>query len=993
MQRSLFLACLLFCANLFAQQYPFVYYTPKDGLANSRVRSIKQDSRGRMYFITFGGLSIYDGARFTNYNKENGLAHDLVNDITEAGPDSILVATNTTQLNTLVRGKTGVYKTADGFYPLINRFLKSSDGRLYTAADDGLFVLENRRFRKLPFADKNGTEVGKTLDRILEWKDFFLILPWGDVGYGLALYNRKEQRLVATFTKSSVFAVAADRQGLLWISTGNGISFLDTAALLQGGLKLLPLPVKYAAGKTSLPANIFCDAENNTWFYAGNSVQKLEPHFQRQAFSLGQGLKTGTVTDLFRDREGTVWMATNGNGVIKLNSTRVQLLNAFSNSESMGLMAMQQQGDTVWLFNQPNNTVYRLYHDVFTPYSLGRTRMAAGNLLLQGQRLYLGDGKKWVSIKNKTSLAAYRSPEISWQTGGDSSTFGTAIQTKDGAVVQEVYKGNKGYFLAVFKNGRCLMEHPVSYATDQLCLDAEGRLWLATRTNNLMVFTLHPEEPQRYLQLQREYTKELPPQLHPRSMAVDGDGNVWMGTRYNGLYRLAFKNDSLVSIQQFTTKNGLTDNFIYHLHCDRNNTVWIGTQTGLDKIYRKGNRYIIGNISKTHNFFQSVLQIVSTTNGTVYALTNEGHLLKVETSGEALSSSPPSLLLTSLRVNNQEWRSNDKSFTSHQNSLSFQVAAPSFIDEKSIRYNYKLQSSGNAVWTEPSNNAVFNAGNLSPGNYTLQAQAQFPEELYPPQALQYSFTILPPWWQTWWFRAGIGLLLITALILAIRFYYRRKLQKQKAVLEKQQAIEKERTRIATDMHDDLGATLSRIKFLSEGIAFKKAQGQTFDEDVVRIKTYSHQMIDRMGEIVWALNEKNDSLADLLAYTRAYAVEYLSENGIGCTVAAPADVPPLFVSGEFRRNVFLSVKEILHNAVKHAGASEVAISFSLNKTLNIRISDNGKGFISTEMQRYGNGLYNLKKRAGDIGGNLDITSGNGTTVAFTVPLPDSPSTAV
>src|ERR1700730_3944976 len=129
MQRKLtVLACFFVpiaigSANCFAQQYPFVYYTPKDGLANSRVRSIKQDSKGRMLFLTFGGLSIYDGVRFINYNRQDGLADELINDVVEVGPDSFLVATNAAKLNTLIKGRIGIYKTPDNFYPVINSFL------------------------------------------------------------------------------------------------------------------------------------------------------------------------------------------------------------------------------------------------------------------------------------------------------------------------------------------------------------------------------------------------------------------------------------------------------------------------------------------------------------------------------------------------------------------------------------------------------------------------------------------------------------------------------------------------------------------------------------------------------------------------------------------------------------------------------------------------------------------------------------------------------
>jgi hypothetical protein len=196
---------------LLAQQYPFVYYTPKDGLVNSRVRSIKQDSKGRMYFITYGGLSVYDGTRFINYRQDNGLAHELVNDIAEVGPDSFLVATNTQVLNTLVNGKLGVYKTADNFWPLINRFLKSSDGKWYVTSDGGVFVLEKNRFRRLPFVDENGNDRGVNLDRIIEWKNFFLIIPW-TTERTLFLYDRKNNKLLDVYTKEGVYNIATDLQ-------------------------------------------------------------------------------------------------------------------------------------------------------------------------------------------------------------------------------------------------------------------------------------------------------------------------------------------------------------------------------------------------------------------------------------------------------------------------------------------------------------------------------------------------------------------------------------------------------------------------------------------------------------------------------------------------------------------------------------------------------------------------------------------------------------
>jgi signal transduction histidine kinase len=187
------------------------------------------------------------------------------------------------------------------------------------------------------------------------------------------------------------------------------------------------------------------------------------------------------------------------------------------------------------------------------------------------------------------------------------------------------------------------------------------------------------------------------------------------------------------------------------------------------------------------------------------------------------------------------------------------------------------------------------------------------------------------------------------------------------------------------MHDDLGAGLSRIKFLSETIGIKKQQHLPIEEDISKIREYSHEMIDKMGEIVWALNEKNDSLSDLLSYTRSYAVEYLSQNGVGCTVHSPEQLSSAFVSGEFRRNVFLAVKEILHNVVKHSQANHVKIEMNVNHDLFIQIQDNGTGFDRSGIRPFSNGLHNIEKRMKDIGGTVEMQSTKGTAVSLNIPL--------
>lgn len=985
MQRNLtLLACFFVCANCFAQQYPFVYYTPKDGLVNSRVRSIRQDSKGRMYFLTFGGLSVYDGTGFTNYSQQDGLANELVNDIVEVAPDSFLVATNTQKVNTLSHGKLGMYKPADGFYPVINCFFKSHDGNLYAGADEGLFVLKDRKFIRLPLV-WDGRDVGHYFDKIFEYRNFLLLGSWNtELNEKLVLYDKSQQKVTDLFIKDKVMSLVSDLKKRIWIGLPGYIQLLDTSALRQGKFVFQPIPLDYQKLIDQNNSTIFFDRQGNHWFFRNNEIQKILPDLQSQIISAAEGLKTGSLTDIFEDREGIIWMASDGNGVIKMRNTNIQLIDRILPGSPMSITAIKDQNDTLWLFNTTDNTILRLYKKEINVFPL-KEKLNIANLYIIGEKLYFTDSKKMICIENKDNADSYLHPREIINDPSPAFAFGNGVIDVHGVLIQFIKRNDTLYSLIAIRDGKVISETRIGYATDQIAIDNHQQIWLATRQSQLLVFRLNPENPVSYFELVKDFTKDLELDA-PRSIVVDKNNSVWIGTRYDGLYRLQFDGLHLLSSKQFTTKNGLTDNFICDLHCDSDNTLWIGTQTGLDKIFFKNGQYVIANVSKNNNIFQLIHKIAITNENTVWALNNEGTILRIRPSTAPNQLQPPRLLLTSLKINNKLYDGPGTHFPFDQNNLSFSVAAPSFIDERSIKYSYQLKGSSNNSWSDPSNNASFNFINLPPGDYTLQVKADFPEALYPSQKMSYSFIILAPWWQTWWFRGLAAVMILSIFLFWIRSYYKRRFRAQQLVLEKQQAIEKERTRIATDMHDDLGAGLSRIKFLSETIGIKKQQQQPIEEDISKIREYSHEMIDKMGEIVWALNEKNDSLSDLLGYARAYAVDYLSQNGIVCKVETPENFPNVFVSGEFRRNIYLSVKEALHNIVKHAEATQVNIVIGTNHRLTIILQDDGVGFDSKNPKPFRNGLANMKKRMTDIGGFLEIKNEKGTTVKLSVPLP-------
>jgi len=513
-----------------------------------------------------------------------------------------------------------------------------------------------------------------------------------------------------------------------------------------------------------------------------------------------------------------------------------------------------------------------------------------------------------------------------------------------------------------------------------------NRLWVTTRGIGITVFTIHPEDPGNYLKPVLHFQKELEG-ASPRSMTLDKNDIAWVGTRSNGLMAFRLEKDQLKLILHLQRRQGLTDDFITALACDSSNTILAGSQAGVDRIILNDkNEFRIENITKRNNTFGYIANIWVNGKGEASATLRNGIILKIAPVNNATTGFEPALFIEEIKVNGVHVQpTTGMELPYNQRNLAINMAAPSYVDEQQVQYSYQLQGSGNNEWSDPSPNPDFNLLNLAPGKYTLNVKASFPSTTYEPSYLTYSFSIIPPWWQTNWFRILAGFILIGIATVISRFYYNRKLEKQKTLLEKQQAVEKERTRIATDMHDDLGAGLSKIKFLSETIGIKKQQQQPIEEDIGKIREYSHDMIDKMGEIVWALNQKNDSLSDLLSYTRAYASEYLSQNGIHCSFHEPEQYLLISVSGEFRRNIYLTVKEALHNVVKHAQASQVCITISTDRDLQINIHDNGTGFNENDIRPFSNGLGNMKKRMEGLGGSCQIFQDSGTIVLITVPL--------
>jgi signal transduction histidine kinase/sugar lactone lactonase YvrE len=469
----------------------------------------------------------------------------------------------------------------------------------------------------------------------------------------------------------------------------------------------------------------------------------------------------------------------------------------------------------------------------------------------------------------------------------------------------------------------------------------------------------------------------------------DNEGNIWIAFNGSGLVKYdPGKNTAVI----YTISDGLPTNFISGLEFDNSNRLWLNTFKGLSCFIVKENKFIIFKKEDglPDDYFSDYCIYFDKEKNELWAGANSALMVLNPDDLLKLSKEDFPVYVDEIYINSAAYTDslqNNLYLRSKENNLQFHFTGVDLSKGKDIEYSYKLEGA-DKDWIYTGNNQSASYNNLKPGHYTFIVRARHRGDnkwnLIKEPLL---FHIATPWNQTTGFRIAMILLISLALWLLIRTYYRRRLEKQRNLLEKQQAIEKERTRIATDMHDDFGASLSRIKFLSEKLQLLTPADPSEKNDLEKISLYSDEMAEKMNEIVWALNQRYDSLGDLVSFCRSYASEYLQDKNIRFSFAA-GEQGEEKIQGEVRRNIFLVIKEALRNIVKHAGATEVSISFARNtekNKLTVIITDNGKGIDIKNIRPFANGLENMKKRMADINGDFSIKNENGTEISIMVPV--------
>jgi signal transduction histidine kinase len=311
-----------------------------------------------------------------------------------------------------------------------------------------------------------------------------------------------------------------------------------------------------------------------------------------------------------------------------------------------------------------------------------------------------------------------------------------------------------------------------------------------------------------------------------------------------------------------------------------------------------------------------------------------------------------------------------------ENQVQVEFAGLNFGVGETLRYQYKLEGT-ERDWAPPTDSRSVNYAVLPPGSYRFLVRAVNTEGVASPAPASLEFMILPPFWLRWWFwTAAVGAITLLA-VAAHRYRLRHALE-----------LERVRTRIATDLHDDIGSSLTQIAILSE--VARRHMGTDAAQaspPLARIADLSRELVDSMGDIVWAINPRRDHLGDLVHRMRRFASEMLPARNIQFDFQAPASGEDTALGAEVRRQVFLVFKECVNNIVRHSGCRRAEFGLHIQQhRLLLWVRDDGHG-MSVSGNGHGHGLASMEQRIRDLGGEWKISSepGRGTAVSVSVPL--------
>jgi ligand-binding sensor domain-containing protein/signal transduction histidine kinase len=981
----------------------------EEGLSNSSVWAFTQDRHGFVWIGTADGLNRFDGKRCIVYHASpdsTGLSNDWVWCLYCDQDGSLWIGTQVglNRFDPLTQSFKKYFHDPTDPASLssneVRSILRDRAGVLWVGTAHGLNRLEKDGTTWtsfLPTLNDPAKEGGNFIDAILEDKQGRFWVATGMVfqgGGGLFQFDRGARTFLRVVYDSSdvsvlpyewITSLYEDSFGNLWVSSNyRGLYKIDG---VSGTRSPLTLPYSESNLPYSQVKGVRIDGRGIVWiatwgpglFRFDSETNTFTRYFSNPSDL--RSLSSSRINTIFLDRGGLLWIGTEEGGANTI-SAKPFLIRPMPR-DSLGIAAgpenilVDKKGNLwiaapafgVWQFERASRrSIHRLRYSV--------------NSLYQDR-----DGGIWFSAL--TRIVKCEPQTDTYKTVWKVPAYGEW--------------------------------------TWALCVDSERNLWVGT---NRALYRIE--------RTMKRYTRLAHDALEPHSVTdgrilaivEDISGSIWVGTA-GGVNRYDKRTESFT---RFTAggrdSSNSSDTWCSGIYEDRSGKLWITTGTGLYQFNQTSSTFVkfldreVGQIIEDEigRFWLSSrgkLSVFNPADSTyrefgpsdglegawVRSVGNRAKLQSGEfvfgTSNGILVFDPnsvrtlayvPSIVITGVRMFNRPGPLRfspgllrEITLAHEENVFTLEYAALSYDMPQYNQYAYRLEGF-DKKWIYCGNRQEATYTNLDPGTYTFHVKGSNHDGVWNEAGTSLVVVVRPAYWQTWWFRGLLLLALIGSVATVVGYIERTKASRRIEQLERERAVERERARISQDMHDEVGASLSEISILSELVKRDLPRREQAAARAQEISDRSGEVIENIGEIIWALNPKNDPVESLIAYLRRYAGRYLELACIRCTFVAPVEVPAYHLTSAVRRNVFLVVKEALHNVVKHAAATEVRVDVETHeKTLVIRLQDNGKGFVPEDAGDTGNGLSSMRKRAADIDATIDIQSqpGCGTTVVLTV----------
>lgn len=1027
-------------ASVVAESPSFKVFTTENGLAHDTVRRIVRDSHGFLWICTSEGLSRFDGARFTNFSQDQGLPHRRVTDFVELRDGTYLVGTSDGLVVFNPNGRpyrwnilesrleqtsdeppmfrTYAPQTDSPYKKSVTSIAQEPDGTVWVGMENGLFRLTSTagepQFEEVPLDAGRAVGVG----RVIPYSKGGVVV----VGSGIYHILRGEVRRISD---EGAYTGIEDRDGRLLVGAGgppdglrvfefDGDRFRETRRFTR----------KDGLADDTHIRTVFQTSDGRI-FLGGDLIGIVEfrpddgsgkPRFRT--------LGSDSVLALGEDPAGNLWVGTERKGAWQLPRSgfvRFGEAEGLSGSAEIGSIYTTAEGD-VFLAVQPNKLMRLGDRGVFENVlpAAEPARSWGWNFL----DLRAHDGEWW--IPSLAGLVRYPKPGSppDLARSAPKRIYGRA----DGLWSDEVFglfEDSRGDIWVTTCCGPQSLSKwdrktdtigpipaseglpdangPISFAEDRF-----GNVWFGHYFGKLTRW--------RNGKFETFGAADGLPESQIGDLLVDGRQRLWIATSGNGLFRIDDPDSAKPSFRSISTDAGLSSNQTLCLTRDRFGRIYAGTGHGIDRIDEND---VIRTFTQSDglpgNF---ITRCGADAKGDLWFV-SQNALVRFTPENDR-APMPPPVFIDRLVVNGAarkisvlgEKGIDLPDLSSDQTRIEIAFFAITFGAGENIRYQYRLDGGD---WSAPSDQQSVNL-NLAAGQHSFETRAVRSDGVTSEAAANVSFRILPPVWQRWWFVAGLS-----AVVLLVAFsVYRYRIANLEAINaalretksaeeklrrsreERLAELEQVRTRIATDLHDDIGASLTQIAILSE-VARRQRPADEPDAPgtgpLAMIYDVSNELVLTMSDIVWAINPQKDSLHDLTLRMRRFASDVLSAKSIEFEFEAPEGDGASPLNSNLRREVFLIFKEAVNNIVKHSGADQVEIGFTIDETdVRLSIGDNGKGFDAENAEadapanlyadyHGGNGLASMKRRAAELGGECRIVSapGNGTRVFLRLPV--------